>query len=244
MTRSSLYGRIGVYTYNSIGLYNMKVLAIISQKGGVGKTTLATSLAVAAEADGKSAVILDLDDQASACFWADKRQAGHDGPSRPTVRDVKPVRLPAALDALRDAGCDLVVIDCPPIARDIAADAAAQADFVLIPTRANAMDMASMTTTLQQLKAAERPCAVVFTFAPPSGPEVPAASAALSARGTLIAPAIGNRKAFERAPAAGQTVQETEPDSKAAGEIAALYKYTCIHLYTEGGEDGQESRRA
>ena len=53
----------------------MKTLAIISQKGGVGKTTLATALAVAAERDGKNAAIFDLDPQASATFWKDTRPA-------------------------------------------------------------------------------------------------------------------------------------------------------------------------
>ena len=51
----------------------MKVLAVLSQKGGVGKTTLATSLAVAAETAGKSVALIDLDPQATASFWHDTR---------------------------------------------------------------------------------------------------------------------------------------------------------------------------
>jgi chromosome partitioning protein len=53
----------------------MKVLAIISQKGGVGKTTLATALGVCAEHEGKSTAVFDLDPQASAAFWKDTRKA-------------------------------------------------------------------------------------------------------------------------------------------------------------------------
>ena len=52
----------------------MKVLSLISQKGGVGKTTLATALAVAATQDGKRVVMMDLDPQASASFWMDTRK--------------------------------------------------------------------------------------------------------------------------------------------------------------------------
>ncbi len=63
----------------------MKVLAILSQKGGVGKTTLATCLAVAAEQAGKEAAIIDLDPQATASFWKDVRQL-----DTPAVASIQP----------------------------------------------------------------------------------------------------------------------------------------------------------
>jgi len=52
----------------------VKVVAVISQKGGVSKTTIATALAVAAGLDGKNAAVFDLDPQGSAAFWKDTRQ--------------------------------------------------------------------------------------------------------------------------------------------------------------------------
>ena len=52
----------------------MHTIAVISQKGGVGKTTLAIHLAVAAERAGKTTVLVDLDPQASAATWKDLRQ--------------------------------------------------------------------------------------------------------------------------------------------------------------------------
>ncbi len=51
----------------------MKTLAIVSRKGGAGKTTIAVHLAVAAEAAGLTTVIFDLDPQASAALWSDHR---------------------------------------------------------------------------------------------------------------------------------------------------------------------------
>ena len=102
----------------------MKTVSIVTQKGGSGKTTLATGLAVAAERDGKTAVVFDLDPQATACFWADTREA-----DTPAVKDCSVARLPHYLDAARDAGCALAIIDCPAVHRDIAHDAASHSDL-------------------------------------------------------------------------------------------------------------------
>lgn len=74
----------------------MKTLAIISQKGGVGKTTIATALAVAAEKDGKIVAVFDLDPQASAAFWKDTREA-----DTPAVVAIPPSRLQHVLKAAR-----------------------------------------------------------------------------------------------------------------------------------------------
>ena len=52
----------------------MLTLAVVSQKGGAGKTTLAINLAVASELVASPAVV-DLDPQASAAAWADSRKA-------------------------------------------------------------------------------------------------------------------------------------------------------------------------
>jgi chromosome partitioning protein len=83
--------------------------------------------------DGKSVALFDLDPQASACFWADRRRATGKGET-PAVRDVNFHRLPHYLDAMRGGGADLVILDCPPQHRDIADAALNVADLVLIPT--------------------------------------------------------------------------------------------------------------
>ena len=68
----------------------MKTLGLISQKGGVAKTTLATALAVCAELAGKGTVVFDLDPQASAAFWKDTRQADTPAVDRPSGCAVEP----------------------------------------------------------------------------------------------------------------------------------------------------------
>ena len=72
----------------------MKTIAIIGQKGGTGKTTVAKILLAAASADGKSALGVDLDPQASLCKWGDRRD--RDGPAASRSR---------AGEGNQDAGC-------------------------------------------------------------------------------------------------------------------------------------------
>jgi chromosome partitioning protein len=72
----------------------MQTIAIVSQKGGTGKTTIAIHLAVSAERAGKPAVVIDLDPQASAAAWRDLRTE-----EAPAVESVQPARLAATLNA-------------------------------------------------------------------------------------------------------------------------------------------------
>ena len=218
----------------------MKTLAIISQKGGVGKTTLATCLAVAAEKDGKTTAIFDLDPQATASFWKDIRQA-----DTPAVASVHAIRLQSMQKAARDTGADLVIIDGAAVARDVAFEAAKAADVVLVPTKAAVFDTMAMTHTLDIVRQCGKPCFVVLTFVPPVGAEIKdAASAATELHAVMCPVLIGNRKAYFRAQSTGLAVQEYEPGGKAAAEISQLYEYTCILIYgkssnQEADPDGQ-----
>lgn len=223
----------------------MKVLVVISQKGGVGKTTLATALAVAAEQDGKSVALFDLDPQASACFWADRRRATGKGET-PVVRDVNFNRLPHVLEAMRSGGADLVILDCPPQQRDIADAALSVADMVLIPTRAEALDIRAMTQTVRLTQQMGKRASVILTFCPPTGAEIEQAREIVAQlKADLVPVAIHLRKAYSRAQQDGQAAQEYEPTGKAAQEILALYDYSAIALYgkEKHGKAKAKSRR-
>jgi len=204
----------------------MRILSIISQKGGSGRSTLATALAVAAEADGKTCAIFDLDPQASATFWRDVRQA-----PTPAVTAILADGLSFLLTAAQENGCDLAIIDTPPFAKDIAFAAAEHADFILIPTRPAVFDLASIKITLELLNRFDKPSAVVLTFCPPASRELSDAAQAIKELGATLCPVqIGNRIAFSRAQQRGLVAQEFDPSGKAAQEIEQLYKYTCIRL--------------
>lgn len=208
----------------------MKVLAVLSQKGGVGKTTLATCLAVAAEQDGLSTSIFDLDPQATASFWHDVREA-----DSPAVVSIQAVRLPAMLKAAEEGGADLVIIDGAAVARDVATLAAEAADYVLIPTKPAVFDTMSMMQTIDVVKHAQTPFSIVLNFIPPQGQEAADAISLATDINAQICPVqLGNRKAYFRAQSQGLAVQEFAPADKAAAEIIKLYAYTRIHLYNEG----------
>lgn len=222
----------------------MKILTVISQKGGVGKTTLATALAVAAEQDGKSVAVFDLDPQASACFWADRRKATGRGET-PVVRDVNFNRLPNYLDAMRREGADLIILDCPPVHRDIADAALSAADMVLIPTRAEALDIRAMTQTVRLVQQMGKRPTVILTFCPPTGAEIEQARQIVGQLGADIAPVeIHLRKAFSRGQQDGMAAQEYEPSGKAAAEIQRLYDYSRIALYGKEAAHGKTKAKS
>ena len=127
----------------------MKTIALIAQKGGTGKTTLALSLAVAAEQTGKVAVIIDLDPQATACNWADRRKA-----DTPIVVDAQPTRLPKALEKARQGGVDLAIIDTSARSEQSALAAAKSANLIIIPCRPQIYDL----ETVPQQPGAHRSC--------------------------------------------------------------------------------------
>lgn len=218
----------------------MKTLSVVSQKGGVGKTTLATALAVEATRSGRSAVIFDLDPQASASFWKDTRQD-----DALAISAVPAARLSHVLAAAADAGCDLAIIDTPPFSKDIAYEAAQQADFVLIPTRPAVLDVMAMTRTLELVKHYQRPYGVILTFCPPQGREVEDTIEAIEKlRAELCPVRIGNRIAYSRAQQTGQAAQEIDPDGKAAQEIKQLYGYVCMNLYKDEPKEVTRGKRA
>jgi chromosome partitioning protein len=205
----------------------MKTLGLISQKGGVAKTTLATALAVCAEQVGKGAAVFDLDPQASAAFWKDTRQA-----ETPAVVAIPAARLGNMLRAAEEAGTELAIIDTPPFAKDIAFEAAQAADFILIPTRPAVLDVMAMSKTLELVGHYGKPSAVVLTFCPTQGREVSDTIEAVKQLGARIVPVkIHHRVAYSRAQQTGLTAQEFETDGKAAVELQQLWDYVSAHLW-------------
>ena len=200
----------------------MKTIALIAQKGGTGKTTLALCLAVAAEQDGLNTLIVDLDPQATACNWGDRRQS-----ESPLVIDAQPARMPQALDRARSGGINLVVIDTPARSEQAALAAAELADLIIIPCRPQRFDLETIGNTRKLIAmAGTKPVLVVLNAIPARGDRQQQARQAIEAMELPVCPiALGNRAAFGDASIIGQTALEFEPIGKAAEESRQLYQY-------------------
>ncbi|MEM6857827.1 MAG: ParA family partition ATPase [Pseudomonadota bacterium] len=202
-------------------------IAIASQKGGSGKTTLAVHIATkAAQAKFESCVI-DTDPQATAAAWSDWR-----GDFLPVVVTSPPARLGRTIASAHKNGVDFVVIDTPPHADAAAREAIKTADIVLIPTKPRAFDLAALEPVADLVSFAKKPAFVVLN-AVPSGATVLTEDArkAASEMGFSICPVtLGDRAAFHRSVAKGDTATEMKPDSKAAGEIEKLWKWLSKEL--------------
>jgi chromosome partitioning protein len=207
---------------------NMKTVAVESQKGGSGKTTTTLNLAVAAGLTGKTAVVIDLDPQASAAGWKDTRRA-----EAPVVVSVAPARLSQALQAAQEGDADLALIDTAPHAEGAALAAAKAADLILIPTRPGILDLRAIGTTADLAKIAGKPAFVVLNAIPPGATRlIEDARAAAAVHGLEVAPVvIEQRAALSHSLTAGQTAQEYDPQGKAAEEIARLYDWLRSQLW-------------
>ena len=135
----------------------MKIIAFMGQKGGTGKTTLAVHTAVAAGQDGHKVVLVDTDPQESATFWGDNRKA-----ETPIVATATPNQLPDVLAAAKAEGVTLVILDSAPHSSPNASEVARLADFIIIPTRASAFDLAAAASTVKIVKAVNKPFGFVL----------------------------------------------------------------------------------
>lgn len=208
----------------------MKAIAVISQKGGAGKSTIAIGLAVAAAAAGKSVVVIDLDPQPTVRRWSDRR--GSD--DNIAVVSTTAGRLASTLDAAREGDADLVIIDTAPRSEDGAAKAAQGVDLVLIPIRPDMANLETLDSVKKVLTLAGNPPArVVINGVHPSAPADAdgARDAVQSVYGLDCAPVVlFQRLGHSRATDDGRAAQEIGA-KKAGLEMAELYKYTCKHVH-------------
>ena len=219
---------------------SLQVVAVVAEKGGVGKTTLALTLAVAAVQAGRKVAVFDLDPQATAAQWTDRRTQEF-----PWVVATPATRLDAAIANAKEQGVDFIVIDTPPHAGTDAVEAARRAHLVLVPVEPHLYTLETLPKLGDLLKlAGDTPALFVVSKAAIQGKEAQDAAAYIAGQGFAVCPVtLYLRAAHRHAGNLGQTAQEYEPKSKAADESLQLYMYT-TQLLTERGDSHAKAKSA
>lgn len=200
----------------------MQVIAVLNQKGGAGKTTIATHLARALQLDGADVLLVDSDPQGSARDWAavqDDNPVTVVGIDRPTIdRDLKAI-----------GHKDFVVIDGAPQAADLAVSAIKAASFILIPVQPSPYDIWATADLVelvkQRIEVTDGKLKAAFVVSRAiKGTRIGAEiTEALAGYGLpVLESRITQRVSYPGTAAAGTTILDAEPDGDGSGEIRAL----------------------
>ena len=202
------------------GSAGMYVIAVASQKGGSGKTTIAAHLAVRAAAAGNGPVVLiDTDPQGSLAEWWHARRD-----DTPALASVKPEALAANLAELRSYGTAIAVIDTPPALTGSIEQVIATADLIVIPARPSPHDLRAASGTVEMARKAGKPFIFVVNGASPRASITAQAVAALSEHGRVAPVILYQRTEYAASMIDGRTVTETAPSGRSAQEIIELWQ--------------------
>jgi chromosome partitioning protein len=204
----------------------MHVLAVASQKGGSGKTTLAGHLAVEAERRGAGPVaLIDTDPQGSLAAWWNARSA-----ETPVFVETYVSRLTEDLGKLRAAGVQLVIIDTPPAITNTIVDVVRTSDMVLIPVRPSPHDLGAAGATVDLVESLDKPLVFAINGASPRARITSEAVIALSQHGTLAPSIVHHRTDFAASMIDGRTVMELPRSDRSSAEVGALWSYLARRL--------------
>lgn len=203
----------------------MRILALVSQKGGVGKTTLAGHLAVAAERGGETVALLDTDPQGSLAAWWNSRTA-----ETPLFVRGNLAELRQQLAELEEMGIDLVVIDTPPAITAHIQLVVECTDLIVIPARPSPHDLRAVGGTIELVEPTGKPMIFVVNGATQRAKITADAAIALSQHGTVAPTTIHQRVDFANSMIDGRTVGELDANSNSAREVEELWNYVNARL--------------
>ncbi|HYV87768.1 MAG TPA: ParA family protein [Candidatus Polarisedimenticolia bacterium] len=204
----------------------MRILALASQKGGSGKTTLSGHLAVQAQRSGMGPVVLiDIDPQGSLAEWWNDRED-----ELPAFAQTTVARLGADLETLRAQGFKLAVIDTPPAITMAIQSVISVAELIVVPTRPSPHDLRAVGATVELCERAQKPLIFVVNAGTAKARITSEAAIALSQHGTVAPITIHNRIDFASSMIDGRTVMDLDPKGKSAREIEALWNYIADRL--------------
>ena len=215
----------------------MFTISLVGQKGGTGKTTTVLGLAVAAARAGYDVAVIDIDPQATAANWKDRRKD-----ENPPVVSAQASRLKQTLDAARAGGVQYAFIDTAGRSDDSALNAARAADLVLIPSRPNIVEVETLPQVSDLLRLPGNPPAFVLLngIHPTAGRSTVSdvGDAIRSLFGLTVCPVhLCQRNAYAEAMTSGRVPQEVDPDGKAGDELNRLFEFVCEFVNTRGEND-------
>jgi chromosome partitioning protein len=208
-------------------------IAVLNQKGGVGKSMVCQNLAAAAHLAGHRTLLLDLDAQGTSWDWFARREA-HSALRGLVVQKVDRVLTQALYDDLTK-GFDVVFFDGPPALGKVTQAAAVASDVVIIPMRAGPAEWWAAATTVETLDHADsireqlgRPPVRRLWMLNEADGRVKEAQfieqAMLEAQLELLPIRWASRVAYNRARGMGEATVSADPGSAAAREVLALHE--------------------
>lgn len=204
-----------------------RVVAMLGQKGGSGKSTVGVSLAVEAIRAGKTVTIIDIDPQQTSSKWGDRR-AG----SSPTVVSAQAERLTKTLEGIDPD--HLVIIDTAGKADREGIAVSKVADLILLPSRPLIADVETLgaISELLRLTDSRKKAYVLWNAAvSPTDGRIAEAAGLVEEHSLNICPhVIVQRVAVADALVAGMSAAELDPTSKAAAEMTTLYGWAMERL--------------
>ncbi len=218
----------------------MHTIAVASRKGGAGKTTIASTLAVEAERCGHGpVVVLDTDPQGGLAGWWNAREADTPVFVEPAMGDLR-----RSLADLKKRGFALAIIDTPPQVSDAISAVIQVADVVLVPVRPSPNDLRAVSATVDLIEAAKKRMIFIINAVKPRVKLTSEAAILLSQHGIVAPIHIADRTDYAGAMTDGRTGPELDPSGKAAAEIATLWSYLAKKIGIETLHDHQTARTA
>jgi chromosome partitioning protein len=205
----------------------MKTVAMIMQKGGVGKSTIARAMAVAAARAGYKTALIDMDTQRTVMKWADRREA-----KDITAIEAVEADLESKLDKAEAAGIQLAIIDTPPARSGDALIAADVADLVMVPIQPSPDAYEQLPRTARVIRSFGVPAMAVPSLIHPSS-RLDADVVRETAGKLGIAAGKGHASTLKThmiAHVTGQVAVEIEPDGRAAREMDEIFMDMCAQL--------------